>query len=220
MVDNTHMDQETRIQTEQDVITPFSGSPAANLKRSERDQACYGIQPGCTHLVQELADTLHAAMAHCEPHALSAAAKACLRGYLCEPGLLSPAQKQGDPDQYLRRLLYAAPDRSFSILALIWLPDQHTPIHGHTAWGAAGVAEGNPYVDSFSICETEPKVMGLRCDKRTHLHPGDIATVEPGIDDVHRIGNSSPTRCITVHIYGRDLLARPGSINIDLNQLG
>jgi hypothetical protein len=43
--------------------------------------------------------------------------------------------------------------------------------------------------------------------------------VEPGIDDAHRIGNDGNSRCITVHIYGRDLLARPGSINISFNNL-
>jgi predicted metal-dependent enzyme (double-stranded beta helix superfamily) len=219
MDDKTHMDYEPLSHTEQAVITPCNGNPASNLNRTERNHARYGIQPGCTPLVQELADTMHAALARCAPHALSAAAKACVRGYLCEPALLTPLQKQGDPDNYLRRLLYAAPDRSFSILALIWLPAQYTPIHGHTAWGAAGVLEGNPYVDTFSVCETTPKVMGLRRNARLQLQPGDIATVEPGIDDVHRLGNDSATRCITLHIYGRDLLAHPGSINIDLNQL-
>ena len=46
---------------------------------------------------------------------------------------------------------------------------------------------------------------------------GSVATVQPGIDDVHRIGNKGPTEAITIHIYGRDLLARPGSINITFN---
>jgi predicted metal-dependent enzyme (double-stranded beta helix superfamily) len=204
---------------ENEVITPFTGNPAANLSRSERGDAIYGVHPDCTPLVRKLADTMHTVLEHCPPHALSAAAKATMRGFICEPGLLTPDQKQGDPHNYLRRLLYAAPDRSFSILALIWLPGQSTPVHGHTAWGAAGVLEGNPYTQTFSIFETAPKVMGLRPDAKLRLTPGDIATVEPGIDDAHRIGNESPTRSITIHIYGRDLLSQPGSINIDLNHL-
>lgn len=218
------MDQERRqqqpfIHSEEEVISPLRGNPAANLTSAERGQAVYGLQPGCSPLVQELADTMHAALERCPVHSLGAAAKAAMRGYICEPALLTSDQKQGEPDNYLRRLLYAAPDRSFSILALIWMPDQHTPIHGHTAWGAAGVMEGTPYAESFSLYETTPQCMALRPDAKLQLKPGDIATVVPGIDDIHRIGNDSPSRCITIHIYGRDLLSRPGSINIDLNHL-
>ena len=201
------------------MITPFPGDPAANLSAADRANAVYGVQPGSSHLVKELAETMHLALQCCEPHALGPAAKACLRGYLCEPGLLNTQQKEGDSQTYRRHLLYAAPDRSFSILALVWRPGQRTPVHGHTAWGAAGVLEGRPYSESFSLYEAAPRSMALRADVKHQLKPGDIATVEPGIGDIHRIGNDSRGRAITVHIYGRDLLARPGSINIMMDQL-
>jgi predicted metal-dependent enzyme (double-stranded beta helix superfamily) len=44
-----------------------------------------------------------------------------------------------------------------------------------------------------------------------------LATVRPGIDDVHRIGNNTQRRAITVHVYGRDLVAEPTSLNIVFN---
>ena len=213
------MDETNNIVDEATVITPFNGDPAANLSADERGAAVYGVQPGCSPRVTELATAMHATLAHCPAHGLSAAAKSCLRGYLCEPNLLTPDQKQGSRDNYVRRLLYAAPDHRFSILALIWNPGQHTPIHGHTAWGAAGVMEGKPYAETFFIRETAPRVMGLQPDVKLQLKPGDIATVEPGIEDIHRLGNDSRERAITIHIYGRDLLRRPAAINIDLNHL-
>ncbi len=52
---------------------------------------------------------------------------------------------------------------------------------------------------------------------KLRLQSGDVATVRPGIDDVHRIGNDTQQRIITIHIYGRDLVAEPTSLNIVFN---
>ena len=186
-----------------DVVTPFPGHPAADLASSEKHTDGYGLQPGCTPLLEELARTMHATLDKCQPHALSAAAKASLRGYLCEPELLAAQHREGSRESYRRHLLYAAPDRSFSILSIVWNPGQYKPVHGHTAWGAAGVYEGKPFCESFKLTETSPKVMNLQSNLTLRLKPGDVATVEPGIDDAHRIGNDTPGQCITVHIYGR-----------------
>lgn len=211
------MDQE--VKPESSGITPFTGHPAANFGRAERAKLRHGLQPLTTPLLAELVDTMHATLERCEPHALSAAAKASLRGFVCQPALLRPEHKQGDPDDHRRHLLYAAPDGRFSVLAIVWNPGQRTPVHGHTAWGAAGVYEGRPYCESYKLCESSPRVMELRHNLTLRLQPGDIATVEPGIDDAHRIGNDTLSRCITIHIYGRDLLTYPRSINIFLDNL-
>ena len=200
-------------------VSPFTGHPAANLLADEAGNAQYGLQPHATPLLAELAQTMHAALERCSPHALSAAAKASLRGYLCEDELLDPAHKQGGRADYRRHLLYAAPDRSFSILAIVWRPGQSTPVHGHTAWGAAGVYAGAPFCESFVTEASRRGVLDLRHTHTLRLKPGDIATVEPGIDDAHRIGNDMPGNAVTVHIYGRDLLKCPGAININLHQV-
>jgi predicted metal-dependent enzyme (double-stranded beta helix superfamily) len=216
----TKMDSEThRHAGDDEVITPFPGHPAANLNNGEISVGDYGLQPGATALMAELARTMHAALERCQPHALSAAAKASLRGYLCEPELLAAEHKKASRKSYRRHLLYAAPDRSFSILSIVWNPGQCTPVHGHTAWGAAGVYEGTPYCESFKLSESSPRVMSLQSTLTLRLKATDIATVEPGIDDAHRIGNDTLYRAVTVHIYGRDLLRSPGSINIDLDHL-
>jgi predicted metal-dependent enzyme (double-stranded beta helix superfamily) len=211
------MDQD--VKRELTNVTPFPGHPAANLGKPERASRKYGFQNNSTPLLKELVDTLHATIPNCQPHALSSVAKASLRGFVCDPALLHNAHKQGDPNSYRRHLLYAAPDRSFSIISVVWNPGQFTPVHGHTAWGATGVYEGQPCCESYNLRETSPRVLNLRHSMTLRLQPGDIATVEPGIDDAHRIGNDTLSRCITVHIYGRDLLANPGSINIELNNL-
>lgn len=209
----------TKSNTQNNSVTPFPGHPAANLAKAERASLGYGFQSHTTPLLEELVNTLHATIPNCQPHALSSVAKANLRGFVCNPALLHNAHKQGDPDSYRRHLLYASADQSFSIISVVWNPGQFTPVHGHTAWGAAGVYEGQPYCESYNLYESSPKVMSLRHSMTLQLKPGDIATVEPGIDDAHRIGNASVSRCITVHIYGRDLLRHPASINIMLHNL-
>ena len=131
--------------------------------------------------------------------------------------MLGTAHRIGSADTYRRHLLYADPDRQFSILAIVWNPGQHTPIHGHTAWGAVGVYEGAPYCEIFDTGTRNRPCMELEPTMKLRLKEGDLATVQPGIDDVHRIGNDSLRKAITIHVYGRDLLAQPGSINITFN---
>jgi predicted metal-dependent enzyme (double-stranded beta helix superfamily) len=199
------------------VVTPFPGNPAANLRGHTGRSIHYGLQPGASDLINEMANTMQATLKQCQPHALAAAAKASLRGYLCEPELLRPEQRSGATNAYTRHLLYADPAKQFSILAIIWMPGQRTPIHGHTAWGALGIYSGTPYCEVFNTGSKQQPRMMLKPTLKLCLHRGDVNTVQPGIDDVHRIGNDSRTAAITIHIYGRDLLASPGSINITFN---
>ena len=177
----------------------------------------YGLQPGGTQLMQELADTLHAVVDRCQPHALPAAAKAALRGYVCDPRLLGAVHRAGSAEHYRRHVVYADPGRQFSVLAIVWQPGQRTRIHGHSAWGAVGVYSGSPYCENFAACTAPDAPQTWQPTMKLRLAAGDLATVEPGAHDVHRIGNDGPTPCITVHVYGRDLLANPASININLD---
>jgi len=201
------------MKAEDNVIVPFTGGPAANF-RAPTSGYIYGLQPGSTSLVAELAATLHTTLVSCDPHAHAAAAKAAMRGYLCDSRLLSLTQREGDERSYRRHLLYADPKSRFSILAIVWRPGQRTPIHGHTAWGAVGVYEGNPYCEEFDTRSDGRPAMSLELLLKRRLQPGDLSTVQPGLDNAHRIGNDGYSRCITIHVYGRDLLARPRSINI------
>lgn len=197
-------------------ITPFPGNPAARLSLPEKTG--YGLQPGTTALMAEFALTLQQTLDTCRGHGAAAAAKAALRGYVCNPNLLTAAQKQGDTHSYRRHLLYAAPDGSCTVLALVWLPGQTTPIHGHTAWGAVGVYEGNPFCENYDTTVNSQGAMSLRSKMKLRLHAGDLSSVRPGIDDLHRLGNDTCSRAITIHVYGRDLLAEPDSLNIVFRQ--
>ena len=73
-----------------------------------------------------------------------------LRTHLPGPGILTPAQREGDPAGYLSHLLHAEPDGSFSIVAMVWLPGQVTPIHDHVTWCVFGVLQVASSTRSFS----------------------------------------------------------------------
>ncbi len=203
--------------TQRDNVTPFPGNPAAKIA-GVSGVAQYGLQPGTTPLLAELAATLQDTLNTCTGHGAAAAAKAALRGYVCDAALLAPVHKQGDNENYKRHLLYASPDGNCTVLALVWLPGQVTPIHGHTAWGAVGVFEGNPFCENYDVSYNDNGAMGLHSKMKMRLQSGDLATVRPGIDDVHRIGNDTQRRAITIHVYGRDLVAEPSSLNIVFGQ--
>src|SRR6478609_2366894 len=54
-----------------------------------------------------------------------------LAPHLGDDDLLTGAQREGDPDRYRQHVLHAESDGSFSVVALVWLPGQQTPIHDH-----------------------------------------------------------------------------------------
>ncbi len=113
-------------------------------------------------------------------------------------------------DTYRRHVLYADPLGRFTVLSVVWQPGQGTPVHGHTAWGAAGVYSGTPSVANYRLARDG--TVELACE--AVCAPGDVTCVQPGIDYPHRVRNASDDVAITIHTYGRDLVADPASINI------
>ena len=88
-----------------------------------------------------------------------------LRANLPDPAVLLPASlRRGDPAGYQSHLLYAEPDGSFSVSAMVWLPGQQTVIHDHVAWCVTGVLQGHEYEEVFALTDDgralEPRAPG------------------------------------------------------------
>lgn len=128
----------------------------------------------------------------------------------CVRDLLSPEQRTGQPDKYTRHTLYADPQGRFTVLAIVWMPGQTTPVHGHSAWGVVAVHEGRPTV---ALYEYEPGY-GALPGKEICCVPGEVSWVRAGIQYPHRIFNADQRVAITLHTYGRDLTQDPCAINI------
>ena len=101
-----------------------------------------------------------------------------LRASLPDPAAILPAPlRRGDPAGYQSHLLYAEPDGSFSISAMVWMPGQQTMIHDHVAWCVTGVLQGREYEEIFALAD---RVTVLRDGRVVALerYPADKAKMQ------------------------------------------
>jgi predicted metal-dependent enzyme (double-stranded beta helix superfamily) len=123
-----------------------------------------------------------------------------LRPALGDPQLLRPDQRVGDPAAYRQHLLHVADDGSFSLVALVWLPGQATPIHDHLAWCVVGVHEGVEHETRYT---TRPDGLLVPAGSAV-AYAGDVeGLLPPG--DIHRVTNAGTDLAISLHVYGADL---------------
>lgn len=174
----------------------------------------YGPSPRVRDVVCAFAKRTEEIIASLPREEIAPAVAEAMKPMLAEPDLLDESHCLCQPETYRRHVLYADPARKFTVLALVWRPGHKTPVHGHRAWGAVGVYEGRPNV---AIYRCEEGADGERCAEVTgdaECAPGDVTYVQPGYDDVHCIYNATEERVITIHVYGRDLVEEPESINL------
>ena len=128
------------------------------------------------------------------------AVSAALEPALCDETLLHPDQCVGDPAEYRQHLLHVAADGAFSLVALVWIPGQATPIHDHLSWCVVGVHEGAEHETRYARTEE-----GLLVKTATAVsHPGNVdGLLPPG--DIHRVTNAGTELAISLHVYGADL---------------
>ena len=132
-----------------------------------------------------------------------------LRGNLPEPADLLPADLlHGDPHCYQSHLLYAEPDGSFSIAAMVWLPGQETIIHDHVAWCVTAVLQGREHEEIFALTDGG-RALALAA---RNVHPaGSVSGFAPP-GDIHRVRNTGDTVAVSMHIYGADISRLGNSI--------
>ncbi|MEU5156895.1 cysteine dioxygenase family protein [Glycomyces sp. NPDC021274] len=124
-----------------------------------------------------------------------------LRPILPGPELLTPEQRLGDPNGPTGHVLYAEPDGSFSVTAVIWRPGQTTRIHDHITWCVVGVLQG---VEHEELFDEHLNRIGVSDNQ-----PGEVSGFAPP-GDIHRIVNTGTETAISLHVYGTDL-TRVGS---------
>lgn len=149
-----------------------------------------------------------------ETHAAAAATSEAVAGvlepYLNEPALLTDAQRAPDEEAYRQHVVHVEPGGSFSVVSLVWLPDQVTPIHDHVSWCVVGVYEGRENEFRFELADAPDE---------SHLVPaghsinerGSVAALTPP-GDIHQVRNSGSGTAISMHIYGADIGALGSSI--------
>jgi 3-mercaptopropionate dioxygenase len=132
-----------------------------------------------------------------------------LRGRLPDPAaLLPPDLRHGDPACYQSHLLYAEPDGSFSVAAMVWLPGQETAIHDHVAWCVTAVLQGRENEEIFALA-SGGRALELAA---RHVNPaGSVSGFAPP-GDIHRVRNTGDGVAISMHVYGADISRLGNSI--------
>lgn len=125
--------------------------------------------------------------------------------------LLTPEQHEGDPEHYRQHLLHAESDGSFSVVALVWLPGQCTPVHDHVSWCVTGVHQGEEHERRYRLLPAEePGGSARLVATEDVVNPvGAVCGFAPP-GDIHKVWNGCRDKAISLHIYGADI-SRLGS---------
>lgn len=151
-----------------------------------------------------------------DPHRITGGVQRHLATLLQTPDFLSPEQREPDPEHYRIHLLAIAPSRRFSVVALVWLPGQVTPIHDHICWCCVGVLQGLEHEQRYSLHRAGPDDAGaqwlvpLDVDVLT---PGHTCALVPPDENIHQVHNAGSDLAISIHVYGDDLAVWGSSIN-------
>lgn len=160
-----------------------------------------------TAVLETMVDSVRRQVRDDDPAAVAADVSGAIRPFLAAPDLLEPGQCTGDAASYVQHVLHVAPDGAFSVVALVWLPGQRTPVHDHVAWCVTGVYRG---------VEQEQRYAARG---GTHLVPteqvvnraGEVCGFAPP-GDIHLVRNAGDEKAISIHVYGADIGALGSSV--------
>ena len=147
-----------------------------------------------------------------DPHAIANSTGYHLAELLAEPGFLAEQHRRADTEAYAQHVVHVHPQGKYSVVALVWLPGQTTPIHNHICWCVVGVLQGQEREISYELAgDDQEQWLEVRNEQ---LYPaGDVCCLVPPFGDIHRVENPSDGVSISIHVYGADIGVLGSSIN-------
>jgi 3-mercaptopropionate dioxygenase len=133
-----------------------------------------------------------------------------LRPFLGRPDLLTPEQREPDPERYRSHVLHVDEEGRFSIVALVWLPGQTTPVHDHVSWCVVGVHQGCEHEIQYQVIRDGADQYLLSIGEST-ITAGSVSVLQPP-GDIHAVVNPGPETAISIHIYGTDVRKHGSSV--------
>lgn len=124
---------------------------------------------------------------------------AALATAAADPALVTAHQCPAQVECYARHILYGDPDGRFTVLALVWGPNQFSPPHAHHAWCAYAVRSGTLTETLYTFDSTAEAARPLRVADRP---PGYACFAQAGLDQIHRLGNAGAEPAMSIHVYG------------------
>jgi predicted metal-dependent enzyme (double-stranded beta helix superfamily) len=142
-----------------------------------------------------------------DPHAIAAR----LAPLLAVDGWLAAEHQTGSADGYRQHLLHVSACRRLSVVALIWLPGQETPIHDHVSWCVVGVYRGSETETHYRLVEREGRSCLLPVG-RIEAVAGHVEALVPPARNIHSVAATGAQKTISIHVYGADIERRGTSI--------
>ena len=143
-----------------------------------------------------------------DPHAIGTR----LGALLAHDGWLAAEHRLAGIDTYRQHLLHVSPSRRLSVVALVWLPGQRTPIHDHVAWCVVGVYEGRERETRYRAVESAGS-RHLEAVGEIDALPGHVEVIVPSSEeDIHAVTAVGEEPTISIHVYGADIESRGTSI--------
>jgi predicted metal-dependent enzyme (double-stranded beta helix superfamily) len=125
--------------------------------------------------------------------------RAALERAVSDPDLLSAKHRVPERKCYARHVLYSDPFRRFTILAIVWGPEQFSPPHAHHTWCAYAVYDGPLHETGYRLVLSSTLVKPICAEVR---NPGYSCFAGAGLDQIHRLGNAGTKPAISIHVYG------------------
>lgn len=132
-----------------------------------------------------------------DPRAIAAR----LEQLLALDGWLAPEHQLGNPDGYQQHLLHVSRSRRLSVVSLVWLPGQQTPIHDHVSWCVVGVYRGVERETHYRLTEHDDLVPVGMVDAPA----GHVEALVPPAENIHRVEAVGDSKTISIHVYGADI---------------
>lgn len=133
--------------------------------------------------------------------------KDALTGLVCRKALRLPDDMAAPrPGSYARRLLHRDGERSYTVVAMIWGPGQHTDLHDHAGlWCVECVVQGVVDVTQYDMVEQGDGRCRFTAQKTVRAGVGDAGCLIPPFE-YHVISNPLPDQTsITLHVYGGEM---------------
>lgn len=113
---------------------------------------------------------------------------------------LPAAFAEPHPEHFKQYMLHKEP--RFTVLCVVWGPNQSAIPHDHTVWGLIGQLRGAERTRNY-----EDPVPGQPLVLRSEevLRPGETSVVAPSVGDVHDVENAIDGVSVSIHVYGGDL---------------
>jgi predicted metal-dependent enzyme (double-stranded beta helix superfamily) len=112
-----------------------------------------------------------------------------------DPNLLDGCDLTPSCDRYARHLVYQG--EGYSLLAIVWLPCQMSPVHSHRTWCALSVYRG--WINE-TLFRRAP--VGAEKVAERRLFRGDVSNSPPDPESGHRMANLGTEAAVSLHVYG------------------